>query len=147
MRDLIIEHLNLASKIATILDENNDEQIIIWQNEEDKQLKDLLEYLINKTDLFFIVFWILPRTILLLILGIDIFVFAKFEYRYKFLFIGLLLLFNRCFKYSLKNTKNQMYEDNNPFVRGIGTKYYQYVHPSELEPDFDPEDEDEGLRD
>jgi len=105
----------------------------------------LLEYLINKTDLFFIIFWILPRIILLLVLGLDIFVFAKFEYRYKFIFIGLLLLFNRCFKYSLKNTKDQIYKDISIFVQSISTKYYHYVHPSELEPDFDPEDEEEGL--
>jgi hypothetical protein len=105
----------------------------------------LLEYMINKTDLFFILFWIIPRITLLLALGLDIFYFAKFEHRYKFVFIGLFLLFNRCFKYSLKNTKNQMYEDIKLFIDSISTKYYQYVHPSELAPDFDPEDEDEGL--
>ena len=105
----------------------------------------ILEFLIIKTDLFFIIFWIIPRIILLLVLGLDIFIFGKFEYRYKFIFIGLLLLFNRCFKYSLKNTKNQMYEDIKVYVNSIGTKYYQYVHPSELEPDFDPDDPEEGL--
>ena len=105
----------------------------------------LLEYLINKTDLFFIIFWILPRLLLLFVLGLDVFIFAKFEYRYKFIFIGLLLLFNRCFKYSLKNTKDQIYQDIKIYIRGVITKYYQYVHPSELEPDFDPEDEEEGL--
>ena len=105
----------------------------------------LLEYLINKTDLFFIIFWILPRLLLLFVLGLDVFIFAKFEYRYKFIFIGLLLLFNRCFKYSLKNTKDQIYQHIKIFVRHIGTKYYQYVLPEELEPDFDPEDEEEGL--
>jgi hypothetical protein len=104
-----------------------------------------LEKMINKTNWFFIIFWIVPRVILLLVLGLDIFYFAKFEHRYKFVFIGLFLLFNGCFKYSLKNTKDQMYEDIKLFVDGIGTKYYQYVHPSELAPDFDPEDEDEGL--
>ena len=104
-----------------------------------------LEFLINKTDWFFITFWILPRILLLLVLGLDIFIFGKFDYRYKFIFIGLLLLFNRCFKYSLKNTKNQMYNNIHIYVDVIGTKYYQYVHPSELEPDFDPDDEDEGL--
>lgn len=109
------------------------------------RLMPILEFLIKKTDLFFILFWLFPRSILLLVLSLDIFVFKKFEYRYKFLFIGLLLLFNRCFKYSLKNTKNQMYDDIQPFVQGIWTKYYRYVHPSELEPDFDPEDPEEGL--
>ena len=105
----------------------------------------VLEFLINKTDLFFIIFWVFPRILLLFVLGLDIFIYAKFEYRYKFIFIGLLLLFNRCFKYSLKNTKSQMYNDINIYVGEIGTKYYQYVLPEELEPDFDPDDEDEGL--
>ena len=132
-----IKELDKAIKNIPIIKKHHEKFLI--------KIFPLLEYLINKTNIFFIIFWILPRIILLLVLGLDIFVFAKFEYRYKFLFIGLLLLFNRCFKYSLKNTKNQMYEDNNPFVRGIITKYYQYVHPSELEPDFDPEDEEEGL--
>ena len=102
----------------------------------------LLEYLIIKTDLFYIIFWILPRLILLFVLFIDIFVYYKFEMRYKFVLIGLLLLFNRCFKYSLKNTKIQMIYTFEPLIRGIYTEYYPWVHPAELEPDYDPEEDD-----
>jgi hypothetical protein len=102
-----------------------------------------LEILIIKTNIFYIVFWIIPRVLLLFVLFLDIFIYHKFEYRYKFLFLGLFLLFNRCFKYSLKNTKSQKFQEIAPFVREITTKYYPGVHPAELEPDYDPNDPDE----
>jgi hypothetical protein len=101
-----------------------------------------LEFLIIKTDLFYIIFWLFPRIVLLFVLLLDVFVFYKFDYRYKFILIGLLLLFNRCFKYSLKNTKNQITITMTPYVSHISTQYYPGVDPIELAEDYDPNDPD-----
>jgi hypothetical protein len=101
-----------------------------------------LEFLIIKTDLFYIIFWLFPRILLLLVLLLDVFVFHKFDYRYKFILIGLLLLFNRCFKYSLKNTKNQITTTMTPYVSHITTQYYPGIDPIELAEDYDPNDPD-----
>ena len=75
-------------------------------------------------------------------LFIDIFLFHKFHYKYQVILIGLLLFLNRYFKHSLKTHKYELLAQLELVVSNVNTKYYPYVHPSELEPDYDPEDDD-----
>jgi len=51
-----------------------------------------LQYVINKNNIFYIIFAILPRIILITIFYIDIFYFQKLEYIYNFLFFSTRLL-------------------------------------------------------
>jgi len=102
-----------------------------------------LEYLIIKTDLFFIIFWIFPRTILVTALFIDIFIFYYFHYKYMVILFGLLLFFNRYFKFSLKQYKKELIDYYNHYILNVNTPYVPGVHPAELEPDYDPDGEDE----
>ena len=140
------------------------EKIIDWGfiplNEFDKFLKNIpiikrfykkilfssipkLEYLIIETDLFFIILWIFPRLILLAALYIDVFLFHQLHYKYYVVLVGLLLFFNRYFKYSLKFTKLQLITYYTNYIHCIITEYCPGVHPSELAPDYDPNDPDE----
>jgi hypothetical protein len=102
----------------------------------------LLTYLIIKTNLFYLIFWMLPRMILMTALFIDVFIFHQLHYKYVVLLFGLLLFFNRYLKYSLKNSKDEMIKELQPNIQSIVTEYWPYVHPSELEPDYDPDDPD-----
>ena len=128
------KELDKAFKNLTIIKKHSDKIL--------DSIYPLLEFMIIKTDAFFILFWIFPRLLLLIVLFLDIFLFHTFKYKYKFIFIGLLLLFNRCFKYSLKNTRNEKLDDTNIHIYTVSTEYYPWVHPSELEPDYDANEGD-----
>lgn len=102
-----------------------------------------LNFVIIKTNLFYIIFWVFPRLILLTALFIDVFVFHQMNYKYQVILFGLLLFFNRYFKYSLKNIKEENIEYLKMYVDTITTKYVPYIHPSELEPGYNIEDDDD----
>ena len=102
-----------------------------------------LEFAIIKTNMFFIIFWVFPRILLLSALYIDVFIFHQFHYKYLVVLFGLLLFFNRYIKYSLKNTKESLIEYHQQYIHSITTDYYPGIHPSELEPDYNPKDDDE----
>jgi hypothetical protein len=104
-----------------------------------------LDFSINKTFSFYITFWFIPRFLLLTALFIDVFVFHQMNYRYQIILIGILILFNRYFKYSLKNIKEENIIIYKKYVDGIRTRYHPWIHPSELEPDYDPEDPDNEM--
>jgi hypothetical protein len=100
-----------------------------------------LEFSIIKTKLFFILFWLLPRVILLSALIYDVFILKQFHYKYQVILWGLLLFFNRCFKYSLKNILEEEIKNLKSNIETIHTKYVRGVHPLEFEDD-DEEDND-----
>jgi hypothetical protein len=104
-----------------------------------------LELVIIKSDIFFIVFWIFPRLVMLTALFIDVFIFNQLHYKYMVIFFGLLLFFNRYFKYSLKTYKKKLIETNRKYISNISTPYVPGIHPSELEQNYDPEEEDHDV--
>jgi hypothetical protein len=67
-----------------------------------------LNYLIKETSLFYMIFAIFPRFILISVLLYDIFYFHKLHYIYNALLIGTLLLLNRYIIYSLRYAKNSL---------------------------------------
>lgn len=101
-----------------------------------------LDFFVIQTNLFYIIFWICPRIILLTALFVDVFIFHKLHYKYMVILFGLLLFFNRYFKYSLKNTKDQMIQYYGQYINSVQVDYCPGIHPSELEPDFDPDEGD-----
>lgn len=94
-------------------------------------IKSILEYSIIKTNLFYAIFWVFPRLILLTALFIDVFFFNQLHYKYQVILFGLLLFFNRCFKYSLKNIKEEKIKYLSLYIENICTKYYPGIHPAE----------------
>jgi hypothetical protein len=82
-----------------------------------------LKYFIIDTYLFFIIFWLFPRLILLTALFIDVFGNYQLYYKYQVLLFGLLLLFffNRYFRYCLKSYKSTLQNQLNFVVDGINT--------------------------
>ncbi len=102
-----------------------------------------LEYAIIKTNTFFWIFWLIPRIILLTAFIVDVMWFHKLHYKYMVILFGLLLFFNRIFKYSLKNTKKDLLIHGNTIIDHITTKYYPGIHPSEFEPKEDDDDDDD----
>jgi hypothetical protein len=107
-----------------------------------KYLYPYFKYTIIETNAFYIIFWVFPRLLLLTALFIDVFIFHQFNYKYQVILFGLLLLFNRYFKYSLKNIKEEKINSLLFYVHSILVDYQPYIHPSELEPDYDPEEDD-----
>lgn len=101
-----------------------------------------LDYVIIKTNILYIVLWIIPRMILLIALWIDIFVFHQLHLKYYVISIGLLLFLNRYLKFSLKSYKTYLIEKNKIYLDSVETPYIFGVHPAELEPDYDPNDPD-----
>jgi hypothetical protein len=100
-----------------------------------------LEFSIIKTKLFFIIFWLLPRIILLSALIYDVFILKQFHHKYQVILWGLLLFFNRCFKYSLKNILDEQIKNLKSNIGTIHTNYVRGIHPLEFEDD-DEEDDD-----
>lgn len=102
-----------------------------------------LQYFIIKTNIFFWIFWLIPRLILLTAFVVDVVCFHKLHYKYMVILFGLLLFFNRIFKYSLKNTKKELLILGKTIIESITTKYYPGIHPSEFEPNDEDEDDDD----
>lgn len=73
---------------------------------------------------------------------IDVFVFHQFHYKYQVILFSLLLLFNRCFKYTLKNIKEEKTLALTPYINTVTTRYVFGIHPSEWPENYDPDDED-----
>lgn len=103
----------------------------------------ILEYIIFKTDLFFIISWLVPRLILMTALFIDVFIYHQLHYKYQVILFGLLLFFNRYLRYSLKDFKFNLQQHLMLNIKGVLTNYYPNTHPAELAEDYDPEGEDE----
>jgi hypothetical protein len=110
-------------------------KFIIW-------LAYKLRFFINKTNIFFIIFGILPRLILISVLYIDIFYFHKFANIYKFIFLGIFLFLNRYIIYSLKMLKKDLIMKFEFYVKTVSTPYVFGVHPSEWPENYDPNDPD-----
>lgn len=102
-----------------------------------------LSFLIIDTNWFFIIFWLIPRLILLSALWIDIFIFHRLHYKYMVILFGLLLFFNSYFKYSLKNNKEELIKYHKNNIESILTPYVPKIHPAELTSDYNPDDPDE----
>jgi hypothetical protein len=96
----------------------------------------------NYMKIFHIIMWIIPHLILVIALSIDVYIFHVFYYKYTMISFGLLLLLNRYIRYSLRRNKDMFIAHLTPFIDHILTDYYPGVHPSELEPDYDPNDPD-----
>lgn len=103
-----------------------------------------LDYLIIKTNMLFIILWIIPRIIMLTAFWIDVFIFNQLHYKYYVLLFGLFLFFNRYFKFSLINYKKYLIENNKNYLDAVETPYVSGIHPAELDPDYDPNDPDEA---
>ena len=111
----------------------------------EKALNYILKQLKNpslNTYILFILLWQIPRIILVTVLFIDVFIYNQLHYKYYFIFMGLFLFLNRYLKYILKDKKAQLLNYYKPYIGNIETDYYPGVHPSELEPDYDPDDLD-----
>ena len=102
-----------------------------------------LDFFIIHTNLFYFIFAILPRLLLILIFSIDIFWFYKLYYIYKVLFLGIFLFLNRYIIYSLKMLKKDLTNDFKlNYLVDISTKYEFGIHPSEYPENYDPDDPD-----
>lgn len=102
-----------------------------------------LDFFIIHTNLFYFIFAILPRLLLILIFSIDIFWFSKLYYIYKFLFLGIFLFLNRYIIYSLKMLKKDLINDFKlNYLSDIWTDYEFGIHPSEYPENYDPNDPD-----
>lgn len=103
-----------------------------------------VDYLyIFKTLTFHIIFWILPRLILLIVFLIDVFYFQKIEYLYLCLPLGILLFLGKYIIYSIKKLKEDFYQEVNLDIMSVTTKYKFGVHPSEWEENYDEDNDDD----
>jgi hypothetical protein len=84
-----------------------------------------LDRILNKSEIYYYMFAIFPRLILVTALSIDTFCFHKLFYIYKILLIGLLLLLNRYIIYSLKYAKEHFITQLEPLIY---TPYVRYDH-------------------
>jgi hypothetical protein len=100
-----------------------------------------LEFCIVKTNIFYYIFIIMPRCILLIILFIDIFWFHQLYYIYKVVLIGIFILLGKYIIYSLKYAKEQFILQMEPFLYHTITEYVEGVIKKVEDPD---EDEDEN---
>ena len=101
----------------------------------------LKPFIINSS-IFYFIFAIFPRIILINALFIDINIFYELFYVYKFLYVGILLFLHRYIIYSLKMLKKDLIEDLKEDVRTISTDYEFGIHPSHWPENFDPDEED-----
>ncbi len=100
-------------------------------------------YIICETSIFYFVFAILPRLVLVSALVIDTVYFHKLHYIYKVLLIGVLLFLNRYISYSFKYAKESLIEAWQPFMQKITCKYFHGVHDYDYVPDPDDPDDEE----
>jgi hypothetical protein len=101
-----------------------------------------LNYLIIQTNLLYIFLWIIPRLLLLFVFYLDIRYFKRFHYKYYFVFLGIFIFLHRYLKYSLKTYKIELFEEGKLYIQQIETPYVPKIHPAELEPNYDPDEED-----
>ena len=106
------------------------------------KILNILDYTILKHNYYFLILWLIPRCCLLLLLVLDIFYFKAFYYKYIFIHIGILLLFNRCIRFSLKNLKEEISEEltlkGNKVVAPYCFGYNEYLDSNEDEEEEDP---------
>lgn len=98
-----------------------------------------LSYLIKDTSIFYIIFAIIPRMILVSVLTLDIFYFQKLHYIYYFLYLTIFLFLNKYIIYSFKTEKKRLIEETKILLmnESISTPYVPGVHPND-----DPDNED-----
>jgi hypothetical protein len=108
-----------------------------------KYIIPFMDFLIIQTKLFFMIFWLFPRMILLSALFIDVVWLDKLHYKYMVIYFGIMLFLYRYIKYSLKKYKTELIAEYEENISSITTPYVPKVHPAELEPDYDPNDPDE----
>jgi hypothetical protein len=100
----------------------------------------ILESLIINSKIYYYIFAIMPRVILLTVLHIDVFYFNKLVYIYKFLLIGLVILIGKYIIYSFKYAKEHFIEEFQHYV----SITMSYEHASQLvELDLDDEEDDD----
>lgn len=96
-------------------------------------------FLFKDTSIFYVIFYILPRLILVTALVMDTFCFHKLYYLYKVLLISILLLLHRYIIYSFKHVKELLILKKEPYVSSINMKYIPGVIVYD---DDDDDDED-----
>lgn len=110
----------------------NKEKIIVF-------MANKLSYIIKDTPIFYIIFAIIPRMILVSVLMLDVFYFQKLHYIYYFIYLTIFLFLNKYIIYSFKTEKKRLIEETKILLinESINTPYVPGVHP-----DDDPNDED-----
>jgi len=121
------KYLKSFYKIKTFYDKYLD----LFLNKFSRKTTNKLEMVILN---YYILFWILPRLILLTTFFIDVMIFSQLHYKYYVILFGLFLFFNKYFKYSLKETKKNLLVYYAEFINTVDTDYCPGVHPN---PEFD----------
>jgi len=98
-----------------------------------------LNFAIKDTSIFYVIFYIFPRLVLVTALMIDTFYFHQLYYLYKVLLIGILLFLHRYIIYSFKHTKELLIVQKEPYMTNISMEYI----PGVIESDEDDEDDDD----
>jgi len=98
-----------------------------------------LHYFIVSTNLFYYIFEILPRILLVTVLFTDIFGHHELYFIYKFLLLGAFILFSKYVKYSFKYAKEHFIKSFQEEVNII----MAYEYAIQVMEDQPPEDEDE----
>lgn len=98
--------------------------------------------IIIKTNIFYFMFAIFPRLLLIFTLFIDIFFFHKLSYIYKIILIGILLFLNKYIIFSFKTIKSQLLDKFKLYVNTVQTAYVFGPHLDCFETN-DEEEEDE----
>ena len=96
---------------------------------------DKLKYLLTDTYIFYFIFAIVPRLLLVTVLFMDTFIFHKLHYLYYFIYFSLLLFLNRYIIYSLKVVKKNNMEYLKLNVAGIGTPFNENAFTQEEKDD------------
>jgi hypothetical protein len=90
-------------------------------------LANKLDLILMDSKVYYYVFAIFPRLVLVTALWIDTFYFHKLHYIYKVLLIGILLVLNRYIIYSLKYAKEHFITQLEPFVHTTIVPYNREI--------------------
>ena len=80
-------------------------------------------FLFKDTSIFYVIFYILPKLILVTALVLDTLYFHQLFYLYKVLLIGILLFLHRYLIYSFKHVKELLILQQEPYISSISMEY------------------------
>lgn len=92
--------------------------------------------------IFDIIFFFIPRIILICTFILDIFYFGKLFYIYKIIYMGILFILRRYILYSIKKFNTKLTLELKPDIESITCDYEYGIHPSEWPENIDPDEED-----
>jgi Ca2+/Na+ antiporter len=102
-----------------------------------------LNFTIKDTSIFYFIFAVFPRLVLVSALVVDIFYFHQLYYLYRVLLIGILLFLHRYIIYSFKHSKELLIVKEEPYISSFTVAYVPGVVPYEDDDDDDDVDEED----